>query len=204
MSDKPIYDEKHNGYRVFVGDVSPEVSKYMLINVLRQFGEVIDCWIARSPPGFGFAVFKSAKEADRAVHARRGKWLHDRDIHVEHAVPVNHPYLKAPLPKRYQKRPFRPSERSHRSPPRRSPRHPRSRRLRSRSRSHSSTSPRNRHFNKHSPYGGGYSRDGSRDSKIEEETKFSRRRDYRSHSRDRDDIDEIRPSEPILTQAVNE
>lgn len=38
-----------------------------------SFGPLVDCWVARNPPGFAFIVYKRADDAERAVEELDGR-----------------------------------------------------------------------------------------------------------------------------------
>jgi len=42
-----IYDEDRGGYRIFVGDLEPDVGKIELEKEFDRFGPILDVWIAR-------------------------------------------------------------------------------------------------------------------------------------------------------------
>jgi RNA recognition motif-containing protein len=87
----PQYDRNFGGYRVFCGDLGKEgemlslvlikdhsfsgsrTNKFELEKEFDTFGPLVDCWVARNPPGFAFVVFKRADDAERAVEELDGR-----------------------------------------------------------------------------------------------------------------------------------
>ena len=63
----PMYDPFHKGYRIFIGGLNPKVTKYDIEREFERFGKVTDVWVARSPPGFSFLIYKHASDAEYAV-----------------------------------------------------------------------------------------------------------------------------------------
>jgi RNA recognition motif-containing protein len=87
----PQYDKNFGGYRVFCGDlgkwwnweinqkinyfflVGSRTNKFELEKEFDSFGPLVDCWVARNPPGFAFIVYKHADDAERAVEELDGR-----------------------------------------------------------------------------------------------------------------------------------
>ena len=89
----PQYDRNFGGYRVFCGDlgqyetlepvpidrpflsflVGSRTNKFELEKEFDTFGPLVDCWVARNPPGFAFVVFKRSEDAERAVDELDGR-----------------------------------------------------------------------------------------------------------------------------------
>ena len=143
---RSLYDKYHGGYRIFVGNVNARIGKVELEQEFERFGDIVDAWVARNPPGFAFLVFKTAEESERAVKRMDGEVLFGRRLRVEHAnaafKPARWPSDSVGPPRRqlsYQ-RSRSPPARS-RSPPRRRSRSPAYRRRRSRSPVRSRRSP---------------------------------------------------------------
>jgi len=84
----PQYDRNFGGYRVFCGDLGSRTNKYELEKEFDSFGPLVDCWVARNPPGFAFIVYKRADDAERAVDELDGRTICGRRVRVEHARPT--------------------------------------------------------------------------------------------------------------------
>lgn len=90
----PQYDKNFGGYRVFCGDLGKltnnmkfvmqyndsllnilgsRTNKFELEKEFDSFGPLVDCWVARNPPGFAFIVYKHADDAERAVEELDGR-----------------------------------------------------------------------------------------------------------------------------------
>jgi RNA recognition motif-containing protein len=48
-------------------------NKFELEKEFDSFGPLVDCWVARNPPGFAFIVYKHADDAERAVEELDGR-----------------------------------------------------------------------------------------------------------------------------------
>ena len=59
------------------------VSKHEVEQFFSGCGSIANIWIAQKPPGFAFAEFLTAEDAEAAVAACDGKELHGRRIKVE-------------------------------------------------------------------------------------------------------------------------
>lgn len=84
----PQYDRNFGGYRVFCGDLGSRTNKFELEKEFDSFGPLVDCWVARNPPGFAFIVYKHAEDAERAVEELDGRTICGRRVRVEHARPT--------------------------------------------------------------------------------------------------------------------
>lgn len=84
----PQYDRNFGGYRVFCGDLGSRTNKYELEREFDSFGPLVDCWVARNPPGFAFIVYRHADDAERAVEELDGRTICGRRVRVEHARPT--------------------------------------------------------------------------------------------------------------------
>ncbi|CAF0825683.1 unnamed protein product [Rotaria sordida] len=84
----PQYDRNFGGYRVFCGDLGSRTNKFELEREFDTFGPLVDCWVARNPPGFAFIVYKHADDAERAVEELDGRTICGRRVRVEHARPT--------------------------------------------------------------------------------------------------------------------
>ena len=55
----------NNGMQVFVGNLPPDAEARDIRDFFRDYGSLNDAWVARKPPGFGFAWFDSERDAVR-------------------------------------------------------------------------------------------------------------------------------------------
>ncbi len=51
--------------QVFVGNLPPDAEARDIRDFFRDYGTLNDAWVARKPPGFGFAWFDSERDAVR-------------------------------------------------------------------------------------------------------------------------------------------
>ena len=58
--------------KVYVGNLSNNVSKYELEDVFNRYGKLKNVWVARNPPGFAFVEFEDERDAYDAVKALDG------------------------------------------------------------------------------------------------------------------------------------
>ncbi|KAF6029469.1 hypothetical protein EB796_012232 [Bugula neritina] len=84
-----VYDPHFGGYRVFVGDLGHQTTRYDIEREYERYGQLIDVWVARNPPGFAFIVFKHVEECERAVRKSHGRRLCGRRVRVEYARPFD-------------------------------------------------------------------------------------------------------------------
>ncbi|XP_076450030.1 serine/arginine-rich splicing factor 7-like [Babylonia areolata] len=75
------------GRRVHVGSLAAGTSPRELQRRFRQFGEVVEVWVARTQPCFAFVVFRHKEDAWRAVQAMDGQTLNSRRMRVTVARP---------------------------------------------------------------------------------------------------------------------
>lgn len=73
--------------RVYVGQ-APHVEKEELRECFEKFGHILNIWVARNPPGFGFVTFETPEEANRAIQEGNGLEIHGDRILVELARDV--------------------------------------------------------------------------------------------------------------------
>lgn len=52
---------------------------------LEKYGEVVDVWIARNPPGFAFVEYVKSQDAEKAVRALDGVTVCGSRVRVEFA-----------------------------------------------------------------------------------------------------------------------
>ncbi|XP_070180086.1 serine/arginine repetitive matrix protein 2-like [Littorina saxatilis] len=79
------YDPDRRGYRIFVGNLAGATSHDDLATLFSPFGPIVDVWLASNPPGFGFVVFKSATDAEKAVQDKNNTVYMGRVVKVNHA-----------------------------------------------------------------------------------------------------------------------
>lgn len=76
-----------DGYRLHIADIGDDVRKSDLEKVFAPFGELQEVWMTNSTPCFGFAVFKSKKDAAAALKATDGAEVAGCRIRVSYAIP---------------------------------------------------------------------------------------------------------------------
>ncbi|KXS12080.1 RNA-binding domain-containing protein [Gonapodya prolifera JEL478] len=79
-------------FKVFVGDLNPEVSDEALGKAFAHFGSIAEArvmWDAGSGKsrGYGFVAFRYRQDAERAIFATNGRTLFDRPVRVNWANP---------------------------------------------------------------------------------------------------------------------
>jgi len=71
------------GIKVYVGNLDERCTKRDLEEFFDRHMPVLDMWIARRPPGFGFVFFEQMRDAERAVRDLDGRDMKGRRIRVE-------------------------------------------------------------------------------------------------------------------------
>ena len=69
--------------KVYIGGLLDTVQREELQKELARFGHVTECWVAHNPPGFAFAEFASANDAETAVTSLDGKNICGSRVRVE-------------------------------------------------------------------------------------------------------------------------
>ena len=64
----------NQGTRIHIGDLPVECSKRELERAFEKFGPLMEVWMARTPPCFGFIVFENREDAQEAVDAMNGQY----------------------------------------------------------------------------------------------------------------------------------
>uniref|UniRef100_A0A183ANS8 RRM domain-containing protein n=1 Tax=Echinostoma caproni TaxID=27848 RepID=A0A183ANS8_9TREM len=70
---------------LYVGGLLKSVVKDDLLHELEKYGEVVDVWIARNPPGFAFVEYVKSQDAEKAVRALDGVTICGSRVRVEFA-----------------------------------------------------------------------------------------------------------------------
>lgn len=77
------WKEQRNEFtRLYLGNLR-RVDEHDIRDVFEKFGKIIDLWLARDPPGFGFLTFENKDDAEKAVQEVDGMELHGSRIKVE-------------------------------------------------------------------------------------------------------------------------
>jgi len=73
--------------KLFIGNLPDRyaIEKRQLENIFGKYGEVIDCWVARSPAGFGFITFADEEDARTAKREMDGERVEGSRIRVEYS-----------------------------------------------------------------------------------------------------------------------
>jgi len=85
QKDRALKAEKEGG-KLFVGNLRRDCKKEELEDLFNPFGEVLQIWIARDPPGFGFVTYASpddAKEAANKLHKGEHPFCEGGGVRVE-------------------------------------------------------------------------------------------------------------------------
>ncbi|CAF4720788.1 unnamed protein product, partial [Rotaria socialis] len=61
------------GFRVFIGNLGARTNISELQHECERYGPLVDCWVARNPPGFAFVLYKYGEDADTAVRNMDGR-----------------------------------------------------------------------------------------------------------------------------------
>lgn len=84
-------------YSIFVGDLAPDVTDYVLQEQFRQYfpsvrsAKVITDTVTQRSKGYGFVRFGSEQERDRALHEMNGQYIYSRPIRVSIATAKKNP-----------------------------------------------------------------------------------------------------------------
>ncbi|ESN95999.1 hypothetical protein HELRODRAFT_86284 [Helobdella robusta] len=81
------YEEDRNGTRLHIADISPDCNKRDLEREFEKFGEMYELWLARTPPCFGFAVYRRRADAYEAMDALNGKVIGNSRLKITLALP---------------------------------------------------------------------------------------------------------------------
>ncbi|CAK9294689.1 unnamed protein product [Gordionus sp. m RMFG-2023] len=84
---RDLEDERVNGIRLHVSDLTADCSKRELEDVFGKCGTLREVWVARNPPCFAFVVFKKKEEADRAIRKLDNTYIAGNKIRVTIARP---------------------------------------------------------------------------------------------------------------------
>ncbi|KAF7260695.1 hypothetical protein EG68_02023 [Paragonimus skrjabini miyazakii] len=76
---------RERGRKLYIGGLIEDVVKDDLMHELTKYGEVVDVWIARNPPGFAFVEYVKVADAEKAVRALDGVTLCGARVRVEFA-----------------------------------------------------------------------------------------------------------------------
>nr|CAH8834053.1 unnamed protein product [Trichobilharzia regenti] len=71
--------------KLYIGGLVENVLKDDLVRELSKFGELVDVWVARNPPGFAFAEYVKSSDAEKAVRSLDGVNVCGSRIRVEFA-----------------------------------------------------------------------------------------------------------------------
>lgn len=68
-------DHSEEKFRIHVADLSESVTQYDIEKTFMKFGEIVEVWMAKSPPCFAFVVFKNKADATEAVKEMDNKYV---------------------------------------------------------------------------------------------------------------------------------
>jgi len=70
--------------RLFIGGLKRNVEKEELMEEFKEFGEIVDMWIAYDPPGFAFLEFSTPESAKNALETKHKTTCFECEIRVEY------------------------------------------------------------------------------------------------------------------------
>mmetsp|Transcript_45696 Transcript_45696/g.104361 ORF Transcript_45696/g.104361 Transcript_45696/m.104361 type:complete len:143 (+) Transcript_45696:106-534(+) len=76
------------GVKLYVGNLTPEVTAELLQAAFTSHGDVLGSWVAKGPAAFGFVTMKTLPAAQTAVEALNGTMLGGAALRVELAAPI--------------------------------------------------------------------------------------------------------------------
>lgn len=81
--DRPVAKE---GCRLYVGGLASDVRREEVEEFFeKDIGKVVDCWVARNPPGFGFVTYDDPRDASDAVEKLNGVEFMNHTLEVQSA-----------------------------------------------------------------------------------------------------------------------
>lgn len=69
--------------KVYVGGLRDDANRYDLEDAFAKIGKVVNVWIARKPPGFGFVEMEDPRDAEDAVKELDGTRICGSKVRVE-------------------------------------------------------------------------------------------------------------------------
>lgn len=75
--------ERSQGTRVYIGNLTDKVKKEQLEEEFSRFGKLNSVWLAHNPPGFAFLEFANKDEAESACDSLNGQELLGSKLRVE-------------------------------------------------------------------------------------------------------------------------
>ncbi|CAL1154842.1 unnamed protein product [Cladocopium goreaui] len=138
---------KHMPTRIYVGNLDREVppEKEDLARKFKKYGDIVDVWVSRQPPGFAFVTYDTYKDALKAIEGMDGVKFQGKNLNIQLSMGKGGGGGAQPGPKQRRSRSrVRRSSSRRRSRSRRSRRRSSERRRRDRSRSRSGSPRRDR------------------------------------------------------------
>lgn len=71
------------GCKLYIGNLDPHAERRDLDEEFSKYGEVVDIWVARKPPGFAFVTYGDPRDAKTAVKEMDGANFLGGRIRVE-------------------------------------------------------------------------------------------------------------------------
>ncbi|KDD72583.1 hypothetical protein H632_c3166p0 [Helicosporidium sp. ATCC 50920] len=65
--------DKRNLHKVYVGNLSPNITEQEISDEFTKFGSVASVWVARNPAGFAFVQYEELRDAEDAVEKLNDK-----------------------------------------------------------------------------------------------------------------------------------
>jgi len=69
--------------KVYIGGLRSDSNKFDIEDAFREFGKVVNVWIAKRPPGFGFVLMGSRRAAEQSVARLDGERVGGYRVKVE-------------------------------------------------------------------------------------------------------------------------
>eukprot|EP00435_Cladocopium_sp_Y103_P028023 s1695_g6.t6 len=115
-----------------------------LARKFKKYGDIVDVWVSRQPPGFAFVTYDTYKDALKAIEGMDGVKFQGKNLNIQLSMGKGGGGGAQPAPKQRRSRSRRRSSSRRRSRSRRSRRRSSERRRRDRSRSRSGSPRRDR------------------------------------------------------------
>jgi len=69
--------------KVYIGGLRSDSNKFDIEDAFRVYGKVLNVWIARKPPGFGFVLMESRRSAEKSITGLNGERVGGYRVSVE-------------------------------------------------------------------------------------------------------------------------
>eukprot|EP00434_Breviolum_minutum_P035342 symbB.v1.2.031279.t1/scaffold3615.1/size53271/6 len=71
--------------RIYVGNLDREIvpEKEDLARKFKKYGDIVEVWVSRQPPGFAFVTYETYKDALAAIEGMDGEQFQGKKLNVE-------------------------------------------------------------------------------------------------------------------------